>query len=115
MNKRKHSRVRNNMEVHISDKAGFCTGTLKDFSRFGLCITDLPRKIHCKNGSFEAIFTCAERKFKLRVEEKWSQREGLINIVGANINDVAWDWTEMVMRYESVDDDVWGNRQPLQA
>ena len=115
MEQRQYSRVSNTSEVHISDQAGFCTGTLKDFSRFGICITDLPRKIHTKNGFFVAIFTCSNIKFKLRVEEKWKKTEGLTNIVGAIINNAAWDWTEMVMQYESVDDDVWGNEQRLQA
>lgn len=115
MEQRKYSRIMDNVEVYISDKAGFCTGTLKDFSRFGLCITDLPRKVHTRNGFFEVIFTCSGFKFRLQVEEKWNETEGLTNIVGALINNAAWDWTEMVMQHEAADEDVWGKRQYLQA
>lgn len=115
MEKRKHARINSNTEVHISDQAGFCTGTLKDFSRFGLCITDLPRRIHTKNGFFEVIFTCSDLKFELLVEEKWIKTEGLENMVGAVIDNASWNWTEMVMQHESVDDDVWGNQQLLHA
>lgn len=115
MEKRKHARINSDIEVHISDQAGFCTGTLKNFSCFGLCITDLPRRIHTKNGFFEAIFTCSDLKFKLLVEEKWIKTEGLTNLVGAVIDNASWNWTEMVMQYESVDDDVWVNQQLLHA
>lgn len=115
MEQRQYPRIDDGAEVYISDKAGFCTGTLKDFSRFGLCITDLPRKVHTRNGFFEAIFTCSGLKFRLQVEEKWNETEGLTNIVGALINNVGWGWTEMVMQHEGVDDDVWGKRQYLQA
>ncbi|MEA3468400.1 MAG: hypothetical protein U9R57_09290 [Thermodesulfobacteriota bacterium] len=44
-------------EVYISDDAGFCMGTLKNFSRFGLCITDIPRKIHSKQEYFTAVIS----------------------------------------------------------
>jgi hypothetical protein len=115
MEQRQYPRINDNAEVYISDQAGFCTGTLKDFSRFGLCITDLPRRVRSKNGFFEAIFTFSNLKFRLQVEEKWNETEGLTNIVGAHINNAAWDWTEMVIQHEAVDDDVWGNRQYLHA
>jgi len=87
-------------EVYISDGAGFCLGTLKDFSRFGLCITDIPRKIHTENGYFTAAMSNENLSFKLKVEEKWMAKDGLSTVVGAAIENVPWDWTEMAMQHE---------------
>jgi hypothetical protein len=89
-----------NTEVHISDRAGFCTGTLKDFSRSGICITDIPRKIHLNNGCFTIVVSDEHMNFKLKVEERWRAKEGLSTKVGVTIEDVPWDWTEMVIRHE---------------
>lgn len=94
-------------EVHISDGAGFCTATLKDFSRFGLCITDIPRKLHTKNGHFTAVVSSNNVNYKLKVEEKWTVKDGLSTQVGAVIQDVPWNWTEMVMQHEPQNNDVW--------
>lgn len=108
MEQRQYFRVKSNItEVFISDNAGFCTGTLKDFSRFGLCITDIPRKLHTKNGYFTAIISQGDIKFTLKVTERWNGRDGLATEVGALIEDVPWDWTEMAMRHEPRNDDVW--------
>ena len=95
------------MEVHISDRAGFCTGTLKDFSRFGLCITDIPRKIHLSNGCFTIVLSKNNMNFKLNVEEKWRVKDGVSTKVGATIENVPWDWTEMVMRHEPPSNAPW--------
>ena len=94
-------------EVYISDGVGFCTGTLKDFSRFGLCITDIPRKLHKKNGFFTAVISNNNLKFKLKVKEKWRAKDGLSILVGAVIEDVPWNWTEMVMKHEPQNDAAW--------
>jgi len=94
-------------EVHISDRAGFCTGTVKDFSRFGICITDIPRKIHLNNGYFTIVLYSNNINFKLKVEEKWTVKDGLSTRVGATIENAPWNWTEMVMQFEPRDEDVW--------
>ncbi len=95
------------MEIHISDRAGFCTGNIKDVSRFGICITDLPRKLHAKHGLFDAIVSGNGKNFKLRLEEKWKAKDGLTTMVGAGIDNVPWNWTEMVIHHEPANDDVW--------
>ncbi len=99
-----------NTEIHISDRAGFCVGILKDFSRFGLCITDIPRKIHTEGGYFIAVLSCDNINFRLKVEERWSVKEGLATVIGAVIENVPWDWTEMVMQHEPQSNDVWTTR-----
>lgn len=116
MEQRQYFRIKmSNAEVYISDQAGFCTGTLRDFSRFGLCIADLPRRIHPKNGCFKAVVVDSKSTFKLLVEEKWKAKEGLSNVVGAVIDDVSWDWTEMVMQREPRNTDAPGTQQALHS
>ena len=101
MEQREYSRTKTiGTEVYISDGAGFCMGTLKNFSQVGLCITDIPRKIHSNHGSFTAIISDNNLKFKLKVERKWTAKDGLSTMVGAAIENVPWDWTEMVMQHE---------------
>lgn len=110
MEKRQYFRAKlNHAEVHISDQAGFCMGTLKDCSRFGLCITDIPRKIHTKDGCFTAIVSANKMKFKLKIKERWNLKDGLSTEVGGTIQDPYWDWTEMIMKHEPTNDDVWAN------
>ena len=105
---RQHARTHiEGMEIHISDRAGFCTGTVKDISRFGLCITDIPRKLHAQHGSFDAIVSGNGKNFRLRLDEKWKAKDGLTTVVGAGIDNVPWNWTEMVMHNEPVQGDVW--------
>ena len=88
------------MTAYISDQAGLCCGTLKDMSRFGLCITDIPRKLQTKNGFFKAVINGKGQNFKLQLKEKWTQKNGLTTLVGAGINDVPWTWTEMTLYHE---------------
>lgn len=107
MEQRQYFRAKiSNTEIYISDRAGFCKGILKDFSRFGLCITDLPRKIHPKNGYFTIVISSNTMHFKLKVEERWWAKDTLSIETGAVIEDAPWDWTEMVMQHEPPPHDV---------
>ncbi len=101
MEQRQHIRSRiNGMTAHISDQAGLCSGTLRNISRFGLCITDIPRKLQPKNGFFEAVINGRGQKLKLQLKEKWKLENGETTMVGACINDAPWDWVEMTIRHE---------------
>jgi hypothetical protein len=101
MEQRQHVRAKmSNTEVFVSDRAGFCTGTLKDFSRFGLCICGLPRRIHSTNGCFSVVVSRGALNFNLKVKEKWETKDGSTTEVGTAINNVPQDWKSMVMLHE---------------
>ncbi len=85
------------MDISISDKVGFSSGTLKDISRFGVCIVDLPRPLQSDNDGITAVITASEKRFKLRLKPQWEKQDGLMMVMGAIIDDVPLDWTEMVM------------------
>jgi hypothetical protein len=88
------------MTAYISDQAGLCSGTLRDISRFGICIIDIPRKLQTLNGGFDVVINSSSYNFKLQLKEKWKQENGLTTMVGASIDDAPWDWTEMTLRHE---------------
>ena len=103
MEQRQHIRSNvNGMTVYISDQAGLCNGTIKDMSRFGICITDISRKLQTNNGSFNAVIKGRGQNFKLQLKEKWKEENGQTNMVGAGIDDAPWDWAEMTLRHELV-------------
>ncbi len=109
MEQRQHPRLDTvGLEVDISDSKGFSTGSLKDISRFGVCITDLPRKLHTKDNSFIVVISTKKKRFKLQVIPQWEQQDGLSVVTGAMIDNAPWDWTAMVMQMEPQTDDAWG-------
>ena len=109
MEQRQYVRAKtSNTKVYISDRVGFCTGTLKDFSRFGLCISDLPRKIHSKNGCFSVIVSRGSMNVNLNVKEKWETTDGATTEVGTTIDKVPPEWTSMVMLHEPHKSANWG-------
>jgi hypothetical protein len=101
MEQRQHIRSSiNGLTVYISDQAGLCNGVIKDISRFGICIGDIPRKLQTKNGSFNAVINGKGNTFKLQLKEKWKDENGQTTIIGAGIDDAPWDWAEMTLRHE---------------
>lgn len=108
MEQRQHPRLNVvGMEVDISDRIGFSTGTLKDISRFGVCITDIPRKLHTKNSFFTVVISNKGKRFKLQLKPQWEKKAGLTIVTGSIIDNAPWDWTEMIMKMEPQNDDVW--------
>jgi hypothetical protein len=102
------SKIRN-AEVHVSDRAGFCTGTLKDFSQTGLCITNLPRKVHPMDGYFTVIVSRGPMNFNLKVKEKWEVIDGAAAEVGTAIDNAPPEWRSMVIRYEPRANSSWSS------
>lgn len=112
MEKRKHPRLNAiGLEVDISDRVGFSTGTLKDISRFGVCITDIPRKLHTKDNYFTVVISGKGKRFRLQITPQWEKKDGLSTITGAFIDNAPWDWTEMIMQLEPQDNDVWSTNK----
>ncbi len=49
MKQRNHPRLEiKNLSVDASDGVGFFQGMISDVSRFGVCLTDLPKKLNGK-------------------------------------------------------------------
>ena len=91
-----------NLCVDVSDGHRFFSGIVSDISRFGFCMTDLPKNLNADVKKMTVIISGHEKRFKMIVKPKWSTKENFTKSVGVEILDVLWDWTEFAMDYEPV-------------
>jgi hypothetical protein len=110
MERRKYQRiVMENLSVDVSDGVGFFPGIVSDVSRFGMSMTDLPKRLDGDVKKMIVVISGKGGHFKMSVRPKWSTSDGLRKSVGAEISNTPWGWTEFVMNFEPVfHDDVWG-------
>jgi len=110
LDKRRQTRLNAvGLEVGISDRVGFSTGTIKNISRFGVCITDIPRKLHPKDSAITITISGKEKRFKLQVSPKWEKQDGLTMTTGAMIDNVPLDWMKMIKNMEPQEEDIWAH------
>lgn len=110
MEKREHPRMEiPDLQADISDGKGFYTGTVKNISRFGLAISDIPRNIDKTSDIYSVILDGPGTHFKLLVRPVWDEDDGAGKTIGAQIENSPWTWTEYVMRQESVANDRFSN------
>lgn len=109
-NKRRYLRLDvQKMGADISDDVGFCSARVKDISRFGICLTEIPRKLHVKGNKFLVVISDQDHRFfKMQVEGRWEKAEGFDTIMGAEIKNAPWSWTELLAAMEPEDSNVWG-------
>ncbi len=110
MDKREYTRIEvDGLGADISDGVGFFPGTISDVSRFGLCMSDLPKRINNKTEKMTVVVSGHGKNFKMLVRPKWSTETGLRKMVGFQIVNTPWAWTDFVMQIEpESEDDVWG-------
>ena len=97
------------VEADISDGKGFFTGMVTDISRFGLSITDVPKKLDLRADIYSVILDGPGTHFKLLARPVWEEDDGTSKTIGAQIENSPWTWTEYVMRHEPEEDDIWGS------
>jgi len=88
------------MDISISDKIGFSSGTVKDVSRFGVCITDIPRRLQLENDCITVIINNRDKRFKLQLKPQWEKQDGLTIATGTIIDEAPWEWAELIMEME---------------
>ncbi len=110
-NQRKYFRMDvQGMEADISDDIGFCSAHVKDVSRFGIRLSELPRKLHIKGNKFLLVISDQQgHRFKVHAQGKWVEEQGFEMVLGAEIKDAPWAWTEFVSTIEPTKNDVWGS------
>ena len=97
------------LSVDVSDGIGFFSGTVSDISRFGLCMDDLSRKLNENVRKMTIVVAGQGKRFKMSARPRWSTTEGHKRVLGAEILNPPWGWTEFVMAFEPVaHDEVWG-------
>ncbi|MFN2353969.1 MAG: hypothetical protein ABR512_05535 [Desulfopila sp.] len=101
MEKRMYQRVRTDgFRVDISDGKGFFPGVISDISRFGLGMMDLPKRINETVSRMTVVVTGQEKTFKMAVKPKWSDQMGLRKIIGCEIINAPYTWTDFVLKIE---------------
>lgn len=110
MDKREHRRVEmQGLSGDISDGIGFFPGIISDISRYGMRITDLPKRVNSNARRMTVVVSGHGRNFKMLVHPKWTEETGLRKMVGFEIVNTPWEWTDFVMKNEPkpADENVW--------
>lgn len=101
MEKRRHERIGGqNFLVDISDGTGFFTGTVKDISRFGLQLEDIPKRLDDKSPKISVVIQSNTASFKLNAKPRWTKKRSISKMVGFEITSAPWGWAEFVMEKE---------------
>ena len=99
MEKRRHDRITSQkFLVNISDGAGFFTGTVKDFSRSGLLLDDIPKRLDGKSKNISVIIDNKTENFKLKAKTRWTRQQAISQMVGFEIVNAPWGWAEFVLQ-----------------
>jgi hypothetical protein len=109
MDKRRHPRIPvRGLRADISDGKGFFTGTVMDISHAGMSLTHIPKHLDANADILSVIVDGQGSHFKLLVKQKWENEGGNSKIIGTQIENSPWDWTEFIAQLEPEQDDIWG-------
>ena len=109
MERRKFQRIETyGISADVSDGTGFFLGTVQDVSRFGLCMSDMPKKLNDNVKKMTVVVSGKGEHFKMSVRPRWSTKNTPKKTVGAEILNAPWGWTEFVMNFEPSHGNAWG-------
>lgn len=109
MEKRRHMRIdMNSLTVDASDGNGFFQGIVSDASRFGLCLSDLPKKIMSNVSHLTVVVSGQGHHFKMQAKPKWSTNDSAMKSFGVEILDPPLSWIKFIKNFEpKLEVDVW--------
>ena len=79
---------------------------MKNISRFGLAISNLPFDLDDTSDLYSVIIDGPGTHFKLLVRPVWETNDGISKTIGTRIENSPWTWTEFVMRQETLSDQL---------
>lgn len=101
MEKRKYPRIIiNGMHYDISDGIGCCSGVVHNVSQFGLCLTQIAKRLGTKTTTYTVVASQGEKYFKFRVRPRWEKIGRVSKNVGVEIDEVPRQWIEYVVSLE---------------
>jgi hypothetical protein len=107
MQKREYPRLEvPHLQADVSDGKGFFTGSVKNISRFGLAITDIPLDLDNASDIYSVILDGPGTHFKLLVRPLWETNDGVSKTIGTRIENSPWTWTDFVMRQETLSNQI---------
>jgi hypothetical protein len=105
MQKREYPRIEvPHLQADVSDGKGFFNGSVKNISRFGLAISNLPFDLDDTSDLYSVIIDGPGTHFKLLVRPVWETNDGISKTIGTRIENSPWTWTEFVIRQETLSD-----------
>lgn len=108
MDKRRYPRIPiRGLNADISDGKGFFSGTVTDISQMGMSLNHISRHLDGNAQILSVIVEGNGAHFKLLVKQKWESTNGEFKVIGAQIENSPWDWTDFVSQHEAEDDDIW--------
>ncbi len=93
------------LNADISDGVGCFPGLVSDVSRYGICMTDLPRRLNHKKRKMTVVVYGHGKNFKMLVRPKWSTETGIRKMVGFEVLSTPWAWTDFVREMEHPQED----------
>lgn len=103
MEKRRHERIESSkILADISDGLGFYTGIVKDFSRSGLLLEDVPKRLDDTSAQVSVIIASGTANFKLKAKKRWTKPQAFSKMIGFELTDAPLGWAEFVMKNESL-------------
>ena len=114
MDKRRHPRMAvDRLTVDLSDGRGFFAGTVRDLSRFGLMVENIPKRVDDEAMQYSVVVSGRGQNFKMRTRPRWVAAQPLGKKIGMEIINAPWGWTEFVMQFEPREesDDILGEIQ----
>ena len=109
-NKRRHFRIDvQGVEVDISDDIGFCSAGVVNISRAGVCLCEMSRRLRVRDDSFLVIISVQGYRFKTHVWSRWNAEQNMGAVLGVELKNIPWGWTEFVTTLEPAADDVWSS------
>ncbi len=101
MENRKHPRIHSSSyQVDISDGQRFFDGTVENFSRFGLCIKEVSKRIDHRARRLSIVVSGDGKYFKMIARTRWTQEKRLRKELGVQILRAPWGWAEFVIAQE---------------
>ncbi len=102
LEKRKNQRIRlEGLHADVSDGKAIYRGEVKDISRTGISVINLPPEMDTKTDLVTAVVSGKGENFKMFLTPRWNTAAGNYTSVGLEIENSSWSWNEFVVQFES--------------
>lgn len=107
MEKRRFQRMGiNNLVADISDGQGFFNGEVKDLSRYGIRLSEVPPRLDDHAKQLSVVVSSKKDHFKIQVRPRWSRKQAISKVLGLEIVSAPLGWAEFVIDQEAPFDEI---------
>ncbi len=98
----------NNLVADISDGQGFFNGFIKDLSRSGIQVIEVPKRLDDTVNQLSVVVSTKRDHFKLRVKPRWTRKQDINKVLGLEIVSAPVGWAEFIIDQEPPLGDSFG-------